>query len=114
MNVRKCIFYFFLFNITDKGPEGHTAMRQCLTRKEADKYTNKLIKKTTDTKLQRILAVNQENLILANITMNDCKNGNVTFKSEQCGRWATMSGKLFQVLITRSEKSTYMVASMVQ
>jgi len=64
-------FLFFLFNITDKGPEGHTAMSQCLTWKEPDKYTNKLIKKTTDTKLQRILAVNQENLILANITMND-------------------------------------------
>ena len=41
------------------------------------------------------------------------RNGKVTFKSEQCGRWATMSGKLFQVLITRLEKK-YVVASMVQ
>ena len=39
--------------------------------KEPVRYTNKLFKKTTDTKLQRILAVNKKNLILANITMND-------------------------------------------
>jgi len=47
------------------------AMSHCLTQKEPVRYTNKLIKKTTDTKLQRILAVNQKNLILANITMDD-------------------------------------------
>ena len=46
-------------------------MSQWLTQKEPVRYTNKLIKKTTDTKLQRILAVNKKNLILANITMND-------------------------------------------
>jgi len=34
----------------------HTAKSQCLTLKDPVKYTNKLIKKTTDTKLQRILA----------------------------------------------------------
>jgi len=39
--------------------------------KEPARYTNKLIKKTTDKKLRRILAVNQKNLMLANITMND-------------------------------------------
>ena len=42
-----------------------------LTQKEPVKYINKLIKKTTDTKLQRILAVDKKYLILANITMND-------------------------------------------
>jgi len=68
---QKMYLFIFLFNITDKGPEGHTAISQCLTRKEPVRYTNKLIKKTTDTKLQRILAVNQKNLLLANITMND-------------------------------------------
>jgi len=35
-------------------------MSQCLTQKELVRYTNKLIKKTTDTKLQRILAVNKK------------------------------------------------------
>ena len=35
-------------------------MSQCLTQKEPVRYTNKLIKKTTDTKLQRILAVNKK------------------------------------------------------
>ena len=49
----------------------HTAMSQCLTQKEPVRYTNKLIKKTTDTRLQRILAVDKKNLILANITVND-------------------------------------------
>ena len=42
-----------------------------LNTKEPVKYNNKLIKKTTDTKLQRILAVSKENLIRANTTMND-------------------------------------------
>jgi len=37
-----------------------TAMSQCLTQKEPVRYTNKRIKKTTDTKLQRILAVNKK------------------------------------------------------
>ena len=48
-------------------------MSQWLTQKEPVRYTNKLIKKTTDTKLQRILAVNKKSntSILANITMND-------------------------------------------
>jgi len=44
-----------------------------LNTNEPVKYTNKLIKKTTDIKLQRILAVNKKNLILANITMNDTR-----------------------------------------
>ena len=51
----------------------HPAMSQCLTQKEPVRYTNKLIKKTTVTKLQRRLAVNKKNLILANITMNERK-----------------------------------------
>jgi len=51
----------------------HPAMSQCLTQKEPVRYTNKLIKKTTVTKLQRLLAVNKKNLILANITMNERK-----------------------------------------
>ena len=48
-------------------------MSQRLTQKEPVRYTNKLIKKTTDYKLQIILAVNKKNLIglLANITIND-------------------------------------------
>jgi len=54
----------YLFNITDKRTRRsltcHTAKTQCLTQKEPVKYTNKLIKKTTDTKLQRILAVNKK------------------------------------------------------
>ena len=49
-------------------------MSQWLTQKEPVRYTNKLIKKTTDTKLQRILAVTK-NLILANITMNCVHDG---------------------------------------
>ena len=48
------------FNIQTKDPKGHMAMSHCLTQKEPVRYTNKLIKKTTDTKLQRILAVNQK------------------------------------------------------
>jgi len=44
-----------------------------LNTKEPVKYTNKLIKKTTDTKLQRILAVSKENLIRANTTMSDTR-----------------------------------------
>jgi len=69
------IYLFYLFNITDKGPERsltcHTAMSQWLTQKEPVRYTNKLIKKTNRYKLQRILVVNKKNLIPANITMND-------------------------------------------
>ena len=48
----------------------HTAMSQWLTQKEPVRYTNKLIKNNRY-KLQRILAVNKKNLILANITKND-------------------------------------------
>jgi len=44
-----------------------------LNTNEPVKYINKLIKKTTDIKLQRILAVKKKNLILANITMNDTR-----------------------------------------
>jgi len=46
-------------------------MSQCLTQKEPVRYTNEVIKKTADAKLQSILAVNKKNLILGNITMND-------------------------------------------
>jgi len=38
----------------------HTAMSQCLAQKEPVRYTNKLIKKTTNTKVQRILPVNEK------------------------------------------------------
>ena len=69
-------------------------MSQWLTQKEPVRYTNKLIKKTTDTKLQKILAVNK-NLILANITMNDKRGqerkGGV-LKMDSVGEWTTMSG----------------------
>ena len=41
------------------------------------------------------------------------KNGKVAFKGGSVGEWTTMSGKLFQVLITRLEKQ-YLVALMVQ
>ena len=44
-----------------------------LNTKRTGKYTNKLIKKTTDTKLRRILADNNQNLILANTTLNDTR-----------------------------------------
>ena len=38
----------------------NTAMSQCLTQKEPVRYTNKLTKRPTDTKLQRILAVDKK------------------------------------------------------
>ena len=38
----------------------HTAMSLYLTQKEPVRYINKPVKKTTDTKLQRILAVNKK------------------------------------------------------
>ena len=62
--------FIYLFNITDKGPEGHTAISLWLTQKEPVKYTNKLIKKTTNTNYREYLQLTK-NLILANITMND-------------------------------------------
>jgi len=57
--------YFILYNRqrTRRSLTCHTAMSQCLTQKEPVKYTDKLIKKTTDTKLQRILAVNKKSNI---------------------------------------------------
>jgi len=45
-------------------------MSQCLTQKEPVGYTNKLIKKTTDTNYREYLQLTK-NLILANITMSD-------------------------------------------
>jgi len=43
----------------------------------------------------------------------EVKNGRWRLKVDSVGEWTTMSGKLFQVLITRLEKK-YLVASMVQ
>ena len=45
--------YFIKYNRqrTRRSLTCHTAMSQCLTQKEPVIYTNKLIKKTTDTKL---------------------------------------------------------------
>jgi len=57
--------YFILYNRqrTRRSLTCRTAMSQCLTQKEPVKYTDKLIKSTTDTKLQRILAVNKKSNI---------------------------------------------------
>ena len=96
----------------------HSKESMLNTKRTSKIYTNKLIKKTTDTKLQRILAVNK-NIILADITMNDKRGQEQTerwrLKVYSVGEWTTMSGKLFQVglLITRLEKK-YLVATMVQ
>ena len=53
------VYLFILFNRqrTWRSLTYHTAMSQCLTQKEPVTYTNKLIKNTADTNLQRILAV---------------------------------------------------------
>jgi len=75
------MFYLFiyLFNRaynrqrTRRSLTCHRAKSQCLTQKEPVIYINKLIKKTTDTKLRRILADNQKNLLLVNTTMNDTR-----------------------------------------
>ena len=50
----------------------HTAMSQCLTQKEPVRYTDKLIKKTTDTRLEYLQLT--KNLILANITITSISN----------------------------------------
>jgi len=46
----------------------HTAISQWLTQKEPVRYTNKLIKKTTDANYWKYLQLTKKNLIPANIT----------------------------------------------
>ena len=92
-------------------------MSSLLNTKRTSKIYQKLIKKTTDTKLQRILAVNKKNLILANITTSGVRQERSRterwrLKVDSVGELTTMSDKLFQVLITRLEKK-YLAASII-
>ena len=47
------------------------------------------------------------------VMTREVKNRKVAFKVDSVGEWTTMSGKLFQVLITRLEKKD-LVTTMVQ
>jgi len=57
-------------------------MSQCLTQKEPVRYTDKLVKKTTDTNYREYLQLTKKNLTLT----REVKNGTVAFKGGQCGR----------------------------
>jgi len=82
----KNFIFIYLFNITDKGPEGHlhvtqpctnsfdlklsvvglvklmtVLVSQWITQKEPERYSNKLFKKTTDTNYREYLQLTQKN-----------------------------------------------------
>jgi len=85
-------------------------MSQCLTQKEPVRYTNKLIKKTPIQNYREFYLQLTKNQLQANIIMNDKERSRTErwrLKVDSVGGWTAMSGKLFQVLITRLKKKIF-------